>query len=81
MANDELYRAWLENRARVDVPAAFADRVLEKVHAAEARRGVAVLLWLRALLASRAGAIGFSALAGAAFLFRVLQLVGPFLAP
>jgi hypothetical protein len=40
-----------------------------------------VVLWLRALLASRAGAITLSALAGAAFLFRVLQLVGPFLAP
>jgi hypothetical protein len=81
MTPDDYYEAW--KRQRTDVPAGFADRVMAAVGQHEQQQtGLALArAWLAALLSSRAARFGLCSLAVLVGLFRVLQVLGLFLAP
>jgi hypothetical protein len=81
MEGDERYRRWLEQRARTEVPAGFADRVLAAVTAREASRRPAggaggVVL---ALFSPRWSKVGLCALGCLACVFRMAWIAALFL--
>jgi hypothetical protein len=78
MHHDDPYETWKRRRARARVPPEFADRVLNAVRERERQRAER-WLWLRALLWSRPAQVGLTALACAACVFRILQILGLFL--
>jgi len=79
MNQDELYEAWKQARARAEVPADFADRVLDAIRARQATPARRFLLVARALVFSRTGKVALCSLACVAYLVRALQVVGLFL--
>ena len=70
MAHHDPFEAWKRSRAGGPVPEDFVDSVLEAVRRREHKR---VRLW------GRAARLALGSLAAAVCLFRVLQVVVPFL--
>jgi hypothetical protein len=79
MSHPDPYESWKQRRAALGPPADFADRVMAALGARQGER-LRRALGLRLLL-SRFGRVALCSLACAAFLFRILQLVAPFLLP
>jgi hypothetical protein len=79
MEPDDRLEAWIERRARADVPENFADKVMAAVRESERlkRQGLFMRLML-ALLSTRAGKVGLGALAVLACAFRMMQVIGVF---
>src|SRR5262249_47732341 len=80
MHPDDLFETWKRRRSRTDESAAFVDRVMDAVRRENARR-LLLAGWLAVVLRSRAFHVGVGTVACAAFLLRVLLLVGLFLGP
>jgi hypothetical protein len=80
MHTDDPFEAWKRRRSHTEESPAFADRVMAGVRRENARR-LLLANWLAALVRWRVVHVGIGALACAAFLFRVLLLVGLFLGP
>ncbi|HEV3256143.1 MAG TPA: hypothetical protein VG013_04630 [Gemmataceae bacterium] len=81
MQHDDLYQSWKEGRAKADVPADFADRVMASVRAVERhKQPSAGRVLLLAVLSSRLGRIGICTLACLACVFRMAQVVALFIA-
>jgi hypothetical protein len=79
MTHDEHYESWKRQRTRVEVPANFADRVLDAVRAYEQRPLRRLVRWLWALAASRPGRVGICTLAVLLFAVRVVSVLAIFL--
>ena len=79
--SSDRYHSWKRRRAEIEVPVAFADRVLAAVaeHEKRKRHRFAIRAWLAAVLCSRAGKVGLCALAGLVCVLRVMHVVAVFL--
>jgi len=81
MRHDDLYQSWKEQRARAEVPADFADRVMASVRALGRRKHQSVLRdLLVAVLSSRLGRVGICTLACIACVLRMVQVIALFIA-
>jgi hypothetical protein len=81
MEPNDRYQSWKRRRAEIEVPAAFADRVLAAIgeHEKKERYRFALRAWLAAVLFSRAGKVGLCTLAGLVCVLRVMHVVVVFL--
>lgn len=80
MPPDDLYQRWKARRTRGEVPAGFADGVMNAVVGHESRRQRTWLArLLLALTASRAGRVGLMAVAALVFALRLAAIVAVFL--
>ena len=77
--SQDRYDAWKQARARADVPADFADRVLHAIHARQTTHAPRFLLLLHSLVASRTGRVVLCSAGCAVCLVRLLQVAGLFL--
>jgi hypothetical protein len=80
MQPEELYESWKQRRARPDVPADFADRVMAALPAAEVPGpGLGLQGWIALWFSSPLGKVGLCALGCLAFLLRMGSVVALFL--
>jgi hypothetical protein len=79
MTHDERYESWKRRRARAEVPADFADRVLSAVHAHEQRPARRLARGLVALATSQPGRAAIWALALVLFAVRLISVLAIFL--
>jgi hypothetical protein len=81
MEPSDRYQSWKRRRAKIEVPADFADRILAAVAEHEKResRRFALRAWSAAVLFSRAGKVGLCTLAGLVCVLRVMHVVAVFL--
>jgi hypothetical protein len=80
MHSDDLFETWKRRRSCPDDSPAFVEHVMAGVRREHARRRL-LAGWLAVLLRWRAVHVGIGAVACAAFVFRVLLLMGLFLGP
>jgi len=75
MGHEEQYELWKEQRAKVEPPADFAERVMASVHRTRGRAGRFFLERLMAVAwTSRVFRVGVYALAFAVWMMRVASL-------
>ncbi len=79
MTHDELYEAWKRQRGQDEVPAQFADRVVDAVHAYEQRPLRRLVRGLQALATSRLGRAGICTVALVLFAIRLVSVLALFL--
>ena len=79
MTHDEQYEAWKRHRSRAEVPADFAERVLDAVHTYEQRPLRRFVRYLAALATSRPGRVGICSLALLLFAVRIVSVLAIFL--
>lgn len=80
MQADDLYQSWKKTKTDIEVPLGLADKVMASIRRQSARpsaRGLRDRLY--ALILSKCGRVAVCLLAGAAYLFRLRQVVAIFL--
>ena len=80
MQPDDVYERWRKARSRAEVPADFADGVMQAVHAHEARWRSWLVRQFFALTASRAGRAGLLTVAVLVFALRLSAVLSVFVA-
>jgi len=80
MQPEEIYESWKQRRARADLPADFADRVMAALPEEEASSlGLSLQGWIAHWFASPLGKVGLCALGCLAFLLRLGSVIALFL--
>jgi hypothetical protein len=79
MTHDELYESWKRQRTRAQVPADFADRVMNAVQTYEQRPLRRFTAYLLTLAASRLGRAAICTLALLLFAIRLASVLAFFL--
>ena len=79
MTHDEHYESWKRHRSGCEVPADFADRVLDAVRAYEQRPLRRLVRCFLALSTSRLGRVGICTLAVLLFAVRIVSVLAIFL--